>query len=110
MSKIMEPPAEHRRSSADAYRTQVLDALRGAARRGWIGPRSVVRGQPAASADSNRLFELDLLALSIKTALERLALPVAKTARALCDARVWSTFGYARSGDFAANGSVAKRN
>jgi len=45
--------------------------------------------------------ELDLLALSIKAALERLTLPLAGTARTLCEARVWSSFGYARAGDFA---------
>ena len=101
MSEITEALAEGRPSSGDAYRAKVLASLRGAARRGWLGPRTVVGRQPTASASTDRLLELDLLALSIKTALERVALPVAKTARALCEARVWSTFGYARMEDFA---------
>ena len=87
-------------SSRD-YRGQVLAALQGAARRGWLGPVSATRCEPGIGTTAERVFQLDLLALAIKTTLERIALPLATTARAFSDKRAWTTFGYARVEDYA---------
>ena len=88
-------------STGDAYRDQVLAALQGAARRGWLGPDPPARGEPTTNPAGDRVLRIDLLTLAIKTAVERVALPLSRAARALCDARAWSTFGYARVEDYA---------
>jgi hypothetical protein len=102
-AEIFEPPAEGRpgTATADAHRSQVLAALQGAARRGWLGPLPGTERESATVDASDRTLEIDLLALSIKAAVDRMALPLTETARALLEARVWTTFGYARLEDYA---------
>ena len=56
----------------------ILAALRGAARNGWLGSAAAAPDLArAASPASDRVLAIDLLALSVKAALERLALPLA---------------------------------
>ena len=102
MSQLMESLPKGPPASGDARRLPILAALRGAARNGWLGSAAAAPDLArAASPASDRVLAIDLLALSVKAALERLALPLARTARALAEARGWSTFGYARISDYA---------
>ena len=100
VSEIMEPLVEGQPRTGDAYRAGVLAALRGAAERGWLGPLPGTGRESATDGGAGRDLEIDLLALSVKAALERVALPLGKAARALFEARVWTTFGYARVEDY----------
>jgi hypothetical protein len=47
------------------------------------------------------LLEADRTALALRTARDRLSLPLARAARAFVAASSWTPFGYARLGDFA---------
>jgi hypothetical protein len=46
------------------------------------------------------LLDDDLLALSIKRALERIAVPLGQAAKEFIDRRYWKDFGHARAGDY----------
>lgn len=83
----------------DAHRAGILAALRGAGRRGWLGPAAGLTPQRNSAQD--RVLQIDKLALAVKGAVDRIALPLAATSQALCDARAWTTFGYARVEDYA---------
>jgi hypothetical protein len=97
--EIFEPLSEDRPGTARVYREKVMAALQGAARRGWLGPLPGSERRSDMVGVADRTLELDLLALSVKAAIERVALPLARAARALCETRAWATFGYARIED-----------
>ena len=108
-STIPALTASNKTSAEDGYRAQVLAALRGAAGRGWLGPRAMADHasgvgfdrESGVAAGTARVLQVDLLALAVKAALERVTLPLATTAWALCKARAWTTFGHARAEDYA---------
>ena len=82
MSDFLAPLSDEEPRSGDAYRSRVLAALLGAEKRGWLGPVGGVGQESAASVDVARVMALDALALSIKSALERVTLPLTRTALA----------------------------
>jgi hypothetical protein len=102
MSPFSESIPDEQPGLGDAYRARVLAALRGAARRGWLGPAAAaVEREASAGHEAGRLAELDSLALSIKSALERVALPLGKAAHAFVERKAWSVFGYGGIEDYA---------
>lgn len=56
---------------------------------------------PAAYPVESALLQADRVALSVRAALERTAVPVARTATALVAAKAWCEFGFARLNDYA---------
>ena len=59
------------------------------------------RGAPADPSLEKSLLQADRLALSLRRALECIAVPLARSAAAFARARAWSAFGFARLDDHA---------
>jgi len=63
-----------------------------------VGP---LPGPPRAYPIESALLQADRVALSLRGALERTAIPLARTATALVAAKAWCDFGFARLDDYA---------
>jgi len=99
MPSTSAPPAAHRHPRANgAIAIEAPAAGTPAIPAPGVGP---IPGPPRAYPVESAFLQADRIALSLRGALERTGIPLARTATALVAAKAWCDIGYARLDDYA---------